>query len=53
MWWYIMIMILIIFALYGRINYISNYIKFLFEVRLESEHPKFGVTIFEIYRNKL
>lgn len=48
-----MIMVIIIFTLYGKIDYINDHSKFLFEIRLESEYPKFGITIFEIYRNKL
>lgn len=53
MWWYIMIMIIIIFTLYGKIDYINDHFKFLFEIRLESEYPSFSLVIFQVFRSKI
>lgn len=52
MWWIVMIMVIVILALFGEMTLENNWTRFLFEIRLKSEWPRFNFPIFRICRYK-
>jgi|PlaIllAssembly_1097288.scaffolds.fasta_scaffold00001_87 hypothetical protein len=52
MWWFIMVLMLVILALFGEVTVEKSWRGFLFEVRLKSEWPRFNWLIFKIWKTQ-
>ena len=47
-----MIIVIVILALFGEVTLENNWNRFLFEIRLKSEWPRFDFPIFKIWNTK-
>lgn len=50
MWWFIIIVVITTFALFGEVNVENTWNRTIFEIRLKSEWPKFDICIFKVWK---
>lgn len=52
MWWFVIVIVIVVLALFGEGTLENNWNRFLFEIRLKSDYPRFNIPIFKIWSTK-